>query len=92
MNAQNITDSTISRYGFLILLLALLVVDLQALPGDLHSGVRTPFRGVFLSLALIINHVAFFCIPSGPAAKALRGFAGAWIVFVILYGFTPLFK
>jgi hypothetical protein len=92
MNARAVADSTIFRYGFLLLLLALLAFDLQALPGDLHSGMRAPFRGVFLSLALIINHVAFFCIPSGPAAKALRGFAGAWIVFVILYGFTPLLK
>jgi hypothetical protein len=80
------------RYGFLAILLALLACDLWELPGQLHSGSAIPYRAVFLSLGLIFNHLAFFCLPHRAASRVARVFAVAWLTFVLVYGFTPLLR
>jgi hypothetical protein len=80
------------RYGFLAILLILLAWDFWELPGQLRSGSATPYRGVFLALLLIFNHVAFFCLPQGTLRRAARVFAVAWLCFVLVYWFTPLLR
>jgi len=51
------------------------------------SGSAIPYSSRLLSLGLIFNHLAFFACRIEQLAE-WRGFAVAWLSFVLVYGFT----
>lgn len=73
------------RYGFLALLLALLVWNLEALPEFLHSGIPAPFGNLFMAVGLVFGHLVASFIPRGRWANLLWGFFYLWLAFVVAY-------
>jgi hypothetical protein len=93
MNAQQpFTQGWQWRYGFLALLLLLLVHDLWNFPHMLHSQAAGRFSSLIISLMLICSHVSFCCIPPGRLKAAFQFFACAWVAFGFAYVFTRGFS
>jgi hypothetical protein len=89
---QSFTQSWRWRYGFLALLLVLFVWNLMEFPERLHSQAPDRFSGMIITLMLIFNHIAFWCIPPGRLRAVFRAFAYAWVVFGCAYVFTKGFS
>ena len=86
--AQPSTSSALWRYGFLCVLLLLLVWNLFDLPDALRSQKPARFSSLFVALMLVLNHVAFFCIRSPMLRRVATGVATAWLLFACAYIFT----
>jgi hypothetical protein len=80
------------RYGFLSLLVALLIWNLQGLPETLRSAVPAPFGMLFLVLGMILGHLVGSFIPPGRLANVLWVLYFAWIAFVFAYLYTAGFS
>src|SRR4051812_43095899 len=90
---QPFTSSARWRYGFLCILLLFLAWDLFELPDALRSQKPGRFSSLFVTLMLLFNHVAFFCIRPPILRRVATGVAIAWLLFACAYifthGFTP---
>ena len=80
------------RYGFLAVLLLLFLRDLWDLPQRLHTYASGRFEGIILTLMLVLNHLAFWCVPAGRLRTVFRVLACAWVVFGCAYVFTRGFS
>jgi hypothetical protein len=80
------------RYGFLVLLLVLLVWNLSDSSQGLRSQAAGRFSNLIILLMLIFNHIAFSCIPIGRFKTAFRMFSYAWVIFGCVYVFTRGFS
>jgi hypothetical protein len=90
MNAQASLNQkpAVWRYGFLALLIVSVVCNLALLPGSLRSHHGLPFYGLVVSIALLLNHLAFFCLRPGRVRNALVGMAIAFLAGGLTYVLT----
>jgi hypothetical protein len=80
------------KYGFLVVLLLLLVWNLWDLTRRLHSQAPGRFSNLIVSLMLIFNHFSEHYVPPGRLKTAAQFFTCAWVVFGCAYVFTNGFS
>jgi len=88
MNAKpSFTSSPLWRYGFLGVLLVMLAWICCDLPQKLHSDAPGRFTSVIISLMLIFQHIAFWCLPAGRFKTVFNVFVYAWTIFGCAYSY-----
>jgi hypothetical protein len=80
------------RYGFLALLLLLLIGNLWSFPPSSAPPAAGRYSGLIISLMLIFNHIAFCLVPTGRLKTVFTYLAFAWLAFGCAYTFTRGFS
>ena len=83
------TSSYIWKYGFLALLLCLLVFNVWHLL-KWRNFAYDQYGGIMITLGLLFNHVAFYLTMKGRKSVVMKAVACVWIVLVFVYLFWIL--
>ncbi len=73
------------KYGFLVVILCLLVLSIIILVGSRNFG-YDQYGGLAIGLMLLFNHIAFNFAKTGWKSRVMKIVAFAWIVLVFIYG------
>ena len=83
------TSSYIWKYGFLALLLCLLVFNVWHLL-KWRNFAYDQYGGIMITLGLLFNHVAFYFTMKGRKSVVMKAVSWVWIVLVFVYLFWIL--
>jgi hypothetical protein len=89
--AEPKTRSAGFQYGFLVVILALLLAQILVLSHRSSSGRTDRFDGFIVPLMLLFNHLAYQFRWSQSVTIVLRVIAWAWIIFALPYIFFGVF-
>ncbi len=74
------------KYGFLVLIICLLIWEVAALLKWRNFG-YDQYGNLMIVLMLLFNHIAYFVTKRGWLSRAMKTVACIWIVFVFAYIF-----
>ena len=78
------------KYGFLLLIICLLVWNVTALLEQRNSD-YIQYGNLMVTLALLFNHIAYQLTKRGWLSRVMKTIAWIWIVFVLAYIFWGQF-
>lgn len=87
---EGIMANPIWKYGFLAVILALILLNIGILFRYKDYAVDNRYGNLMVGLGLLFYHIAFSLIPKGWKGTAMKIFACVWIVFVLIYQFSLL--
>ena len=76
------------KYGFLVLIICLLVWDVTSLLERRNSG-YDQYGSLIIVLILLFNHIAYQFTKKGWLSRVMKTIAWIWIAFVWAYLFKP---